>query len=203
MPNPSRTRHDFNQINIARRFATWVTMRASVRGHNIMKLIVAQLVALAIMTSFSQAYGQSTPSYPPDTRIIKDWLLSCPNEHEPNPQPCVLYHRVLLDNGYPLIIFQITRSLEQVGDFLAIFDVPLGVYLPEGIMLTIDNGDSIKIEFERCDQNSCYAGTLLSNEVVSSLKKGQEATLTFVDVANQKITATISLSGVTSGFESL
>ena len=137
----------------------------------------------------------------PSEKSFKEWIMRCPDGKESRVNPCILFHRILLDNGYPLVVVQISRSAQQQGDFLAIFDVPLGVYLPTGITVTIDEGETFRLNFERCDQNGCYAGTILSNEIIESLKRGKKALLSFVDAASQKITATVSLSGITAGLD--
>ncbi|NKB75881.1 MAG: hypothetical protein GKR96_02275 [Gammaproteobacteria bacterium] len=138
-----------------------------------------------------------------ETQQFTDWTVQCTVTDGTQKTICVLFYRVLLDNGYPLLVFQVTKSPEVDDRFIGVFDVPLGVYLPTGVTMTIDNAESIQLSFERCDQNGCYAGTSLSEEIVQSLKKGQQAKVTFIDIANQKITATVSLDGFTAGLRAL
>ena len=69
--------------------------------------------------------------------------------------------------------------------------------------MIVDETLSLELSFERCDQNGCYAGTLMRDDMVQALKKGREAKISFVDVANQKITTAVSLSGFTAGLRAL
>ncbi|NKB61719.1 MAG: hypothetical protein GKR95_06130 [Gammaproteobacteria bacterium] len=138
-----------------------------------------------------------------ETQQFKDWTVQCPVTDETQKKRCILFYRVLLKNGYPLLVFQVSKSPEVDDRFIGVFDVPLGVYLPTGINVIVDETQSMQLSFERCDQNGCYAGTLMNDDILQALKKGDQGKVTFVDVANQKITASISLSGFTAGLRAL
>ncbi len=138
-----------------------------------------------------------------ETQQFKDWTVQCPVTDETQKKRCILFYRVLLENGYPLLVFQVSKSPEVDDRFIGVFDVSLGVYLPTGINVIVDETQSMQLSFERCDQNGCYAGTLMNDDILQALKKGDQGKVTFVDVANQKITASISLSGFTAGLRAL
>ena len=184
-----------------------------IRIENSIRSFITTLVFLAALfcssAVFSQQENSDEPADDAELTAFRDWVLQCPKDKANSDVDCVLFYRVLLDNGYPLLVFQVTRSQsadnvdDENGQFVVVLDVPLGVFLPAGISISVDDVDFYDLGFERCDQNGCYAGTLLSPQMLSSFKKGMKARISFVDVASQKITATVSLSGFTSGVSAL
>ena len=83
------------------------------------------------------------------------------------------------------------------------FEVPIGVYLPTGLALTIDGKDFGTTLFERCFPDRCVAFVDLRQETVAMLKKGKVATLIVHSAPKQPIYLPISLKGVTAGFRAL
>lgn len=86
-----------------------------------------------------------------------------------------------------------------VGAFL----LPLGIWLPPGVELRVDEGKTGRIPVDTCDPAGCRAGVELDNEFLDSMKKGKELNVTFGGRNRQGITVPISLEGFTAALDSL
>ncbi len=81
--------------------------------------------------------------------------------------------------------------------------LPLGIWLPPGVELRVDEGKTGRIPVDTCDPAGCRAGVELDNEFLASMKKGKELNITFGGRNRQGITVPISLDGFTAGLASL
>lgn len=78
---------------------------------------------------------------------------------------------------------------------------PLGLLIPYGIRLKVDQGEVTGIPLIRCVQDRCIAQEPLSEQSVSTLKGG--ATARFGFVMNDEVLVDISLNGFTAAYNSL
>ena len=81
--------------------------------------------------------------------------------------------------------------------------LPLGIWLPPGVELRVDEGNTGRIPVDTCDPAGCRAGVELDAEFLASMKKGNELNVTFGGRNRQGITVPISLKGFTAALDSL
>jgi invasion protein IalB len=81
--------------------------------------------------------------------------------------------------------------------------VPLGVLLPGGLGLRIDDTDVGVTGYARCLPNGCVAEVALSDDLLGRLKKGNKATFVIFQTPDLAIGIPISLSGFSKGFDAL
>ncbi|MBK0397872.1 invasion associated locus B family protein [Limibaculum sp. M0105] len=78
---------------------------------------------------------------------------------------------------------------------------PLGVLIPYGVRLKIDDGETAPLGITRCLPIGCVAGAPMTDEAVSLMKKGTTANFSYV-LQNETVIK-ISLKGFTKAYESL
>ena len=83
------------------------------------------------------------------------------------------------------------------------FVLPLGVSLPGGVSITVDDGQPVRLRYERCDGAGCVAPLALGQELIAALKGGRWARVAFFDPSGQEISVPVSLLGFTAGFNAL
>ena len=86
---------------------------------------------------------------------------------------------------------------------VAVLTLPLGVSLPPGIGLRIDDGPEQRLEIERCEQAGCRAYFAVEGELLASLKRGLTTYVTFHVPPRKPVTLEVSLRGFTAGFNAL
>jgi invasion protein IalB len=80
---------------------------------------------------------------------------------------------------------------------------PLGVLLPSGLVLKIDQTDVGRAGFVRCLPNGCVAEVVMDDKLVGQLKSGQLATFIIFQTPEEGIGIPLSLSGFGPGFDKL
>lgn len=81
--------------------------------------------------------------------------------------------------------------------------VPLGVLLEPGLQFKIDENDPYKVGVRYCSPKGCFAYLNIDNDVLSLLKKGNEASIFFVDTSGKKIQVKMSLMGLTKALKEI
>jgi len=81
--------------------------------------------------------------------------------------------------------------------------VPLGVLLPTGLGLKIDNEDVGNAPFLKCGKRGCVAEVVLQDEVINKLKKGENAMFIIFDTPEAGIGIPVSLQGFSDAFAGL
>ncbi|WP_435101886.1 invasion associated locus B family protein [Arhodomonas sp. AD133] len=84
---------------------------------------------------------------------------------------------------------------------VAVFQLPLGIHLPPGIQLSVDDGEPVRFPVQACFQPGCRADLPLKPELLSKLKSGSEATLSVLGPGGEQIDLPISLMGFTAALE--
>lgn len=72
--------------------------------------------------------------------------------------------------------------------------LPVGLYLPAGVKLTVDQGKAYQVPYIWCMTNSCIAGNPADPLLIRDMEKGERLSLEVVDSSVQSITTEIPLS---------
>jgi invasion protein IalB len=73
--------------------------------------------------------------------------------------------------------------IEREGDHTARLQLfaPVGMYLPAGVKLTVDQGTSYQVPYNWCLTNACIASEVADPKMVQEMASGQTLRLEFVD----------------------
>jgi invasion protein IalB len=155
-------------------------------------VLAAGVVGL-LAAGLAPAAAQQQPQIP------QGWFKACSKQQDVdicNVQNITTAPSGQLVTGISMIELKgkINRKVFQVT-------VPTGRLVPPGIGLQIDGGKAQKLDYVICFPDRCVAEVALSDQIVSSFKKGQELTLTSVNFQNQPNPIKVSLKGFTGAFD--
>ncbi len=132
-----------------------------------------------------------------------DWEMRCEVPAGAQAEQCALTQFVQAadrDNiGLNVFVF---RTADGQARLLRVF-APLGVFLPSGLGLRIDNASIGTAGFVRCLPEGCMAEAIIDDELLGKLKGGSTATFIVFETPEEGIGIPISLSGFTAGFDAL
>jgi len=80
---------------------------------------------------------------------------------------------------------------------------PLGVLLPAGVSLRIDDSDAGRLNFLQCLANGCIAQLALDEKLLDKLKAGKTATLGIFQTPEQGVGVPATLAGFKETYEQL
>ncbi len=96
----------------------------------------------------------------------------------------------------------VLKTVDQKSRLLRVL-APLGVLLPSGLGLKIDNADVGRAGFVRCVPNGCVAEVVMDDKLIGQLRNGQNATFIVFQTPEEGIGIPLSLKGFGEGFDAL
>lgn len=170
------------------RSGSFLTKVAALAGIALGTLAQAQLPALA-QGEVRSAHG--------------DWQMRCDTPPGATGEQCALIQNVTAADrenvGLSVIILKTADQQARILRVLA----PLGVLLPSGLGLRVDNADIGRAGFVRCLPNGCIAEVILEDDLLDKLQSGAQATFIIFQTPEEGIGIPISLNGFSAGFDAL
>ena len=140
-----------------------------------------------------------------------DWSLRCLRVEE-GPEPCQLYQLLLDEEGNAVAeigLFALPEGSEAAAG--ANFVAPMETFLPAGMRLSVDGGETLTYPFTFCSgrpfsallSSGCLARVGFNQQMVDLFKRGNRATITIVPAVapDQAVVLDLSLSGFTAAFD--
>lgn len=132
-----------------------------------------------------------------------DWVVACEQPNEEIPELCHIFQNLTLKEEGVRVLHVQVGFIPDKAHPVAIFTLPLGVALPPGIRLKVDEHEPVNFPIEVCVQDGCRAGLELTPDRLNMMKRGNKANVTFANIQRQGLTVPVSLSGFTAGVNAL
>ncbi len=132
-----------------------------------------------------------------------DWDLRCDTPAGAQTQQCVIMQFVTAQDrenvGLSVVVMKTADKKARILRVLA----PLGVLLPRGLGLRIDDTDMGTTGFIRCLPNGCVSEVLMDDSLIQQLRNGKQAMFIIFQTPEEGIGVPISLAGFGEGFDAL
>jgi invasion protein IalB len=132
-----------------------------------------------------------------------DWQIRCDTPPGAQGEQCALLQSVTAEDrpnvGLTVIVIKTTDQKSRLMRVVA----PLGVLLPSGLGLKIDNADVGRAGFVRCLPNGCVAEVIMDDNLIKQMRSGQTSTFIIFQTPEEGIGFPMSLKGFGEGFDKL
>jgi invasion protein IalB len=171
------------------------------REHAIGRL--AWLAALALMAALALLPADRPLAQGAVKSVHKDWQIRCDTPPGAKSEQCALIQSVTAEDranvGLTVIVLKTADQKSRLMRVVA----PLGVLLPSGLGLKIDNADIGRAGFVRCLPNGCIAEVVMDDALVKKLRTGKTATFIIFQTPEEGIGFPMSLAGFAEGYDEL
>jgi invasion protein IalB len=158
--------------------------------------LIAALGILSAMTAPSAAQGVVKS-------VHADWQIRCDTPPGAQGEQCALIQSVTAEDranvGLTVIVLKTADNKSRLMRIVA----PMGVLLPSGLGLKIDNEDVGRAGFVRCLPNGCVAEVVMDGNLIKQMRTGQTATFIIFQTPEEGIGFPMSLKGFGEGFDKL
>jgi invasion protein IalB len=130
-----------------------------------------------------------------------EWVSRCASEARGGALECAIEQTVFLSKTGQLVAavtIRVPPDTRQPG--LAV-QVPVGLYLPAGVGLQVDEGKPLALVLQTCDLKGCYAGTAVSPEMLAALKSGKVLTVIFQNLNKESIRVPLQLTNFADAYQ--
>jgi invasion protein IalB len=132
-----------------------------------------------------------------------DWQIRCETPPGAQSEQCALMQSVTAEDrpnvGLTVIVLKTSDQKSRLMRVVA----PLGVLIPSGLGLKIDNQDVGRAGFVRCLPNGCVAEVVMDDNLINQLRNGQTSTFIIFQTPEEGIGFPMSLKGFGEGFDKL
>lgn len=167
--------------------------------HKSICAFAAMLMAGAILA----AAGDRAAAQGAVKSVHGDWQIRCDTPAGAQSEQCALIQSVTAEDrpnvGLTVIVLKTADQKSRLMRVVA----PLGVLLPSGLGLKIDNADVGRAGFVRCLPNGCVAEVVMDEKLMGQLRSGTTATFIIFQTPEEGIGFPMALKGFGDGFDKL
>lgn len=160
-------------------------------------LLAQWLSRLAMLPAFflSVAVAQENVD-----RTFQNWMFRC----EKPAQRCYVFQNVHLEATGQKVIGVVAGALGPNGERILHFTVPLGIHLPVGVVLKIDDAAQFTAPVETCIATGCELAIPLDDPRLKTLLEALVVRVGFLDaVTRRQITVAISMQGFKDAYAAM
>jgi invasion protein IalB len=176
--------------------AAWVAARFRRGGPAVVAGIAGLALALTLAPTRSFAQGAVKS-------VHGDWQIRCETPPGAQNEQCALFQSVVAEDRANVgITVLVLKTADQKSRLMRV-QAPLGVLLPAGLGLKVDNQDVGRAGFVRCLPRGCYAEVVMDDTLVGKLRTGQTATFFIFQTPEEGIGFPLGLKGFGEGYDKL
>jgi invasion protein IalB len=132
-----------------------------------------------------------------------DWQLRCETPPGAAHEQCALLQSVAAEDRPNInLVVIILKTADGKNRLLRVI-APLGILLPSGLGLKVDDIDIGRAGFVRCLPSGCVAEVVMEEKLINQLKNGQNATFIIFQTPEEGVGIPLALAGFKEGFEAL
>jgi invasion protein IalB len=140
----------------------------------------------------------STPAAPPP-----GWAVRCSSVSRDAPLECAIEQTAVLTKTGQLIVLVSIRVPGDTHTPIALVQLPLGLNLPAGAHIQVDDGKTVDLQIQTCENRGCYTSTSIAPEMLTALKSGKQLKVSFQDMAKETIAIPIPLADFAAAYDKI
>ncbi|CCJ08498.1 invasion associated locus B family protein [Methylocystis sp. SC2] len=166
------------------------------------RLLRHQVAAAASLLLLGLSAGASHAQSPAKAKF-GDWEMRCERPAGAAAEQCALIQSVVAEDKSNVNLVVIVLKTSDGKSRLLRVIAPLGVLLPNGLGLKIDQVDVGRAGFVKCLPTGCVAEVMMDDKLIDQLKSGKTATFIIHQVPEEGIGLPLTLQGFKDGFAKL
>jgi invasion protein IalB len=181
--------------------------------------VLLALAALACVPALGQApkkaaQAPAVPAHTPTPQAAPSpdqaaqppppgWISRCSSAGRNAALECAVEETAVLTKTGQLIVLVNIRVTGDAHQPVALVQLPLGLNLPAGARLQVDDGKVIDLPIQTCENRGCYANTPVSPELLAALKSGKQLKVAFQNLNKEVITIPMPLADFGAAYEKI
>ena len=172
--------------------------RTALPRRNLRRFAGAAVAVAVLIAATGLSHGQGAVR-----SVHQDWQIRCDTPPGAKSEQCALIQSVTAEDraniGLTVIVLKTADQKSRLMRVIA----PLGVLLPSGLGLKIDQTDVGRAGFVRCLPNGCIAEVVMDDKLLEQLRTGKTSTFIIFQTPEEGIGFPMSLAGFGEGFDKL
>jgi invasion protein IalB len=131
------------------------------------------------------------------------WAARCSSASRDAPLECAIEQTAVLSKTGQLIVLINIRVPSDTHTPLATVQLPLGLNLPAGAKLQVDDGKVTDLQIQTCEARGCYAASVIAPDELAALRSGKQLKLSFQNLAKETITVPMPLTDFAAAYDKI
>jgi invasion protein IalB len=144
----------------------------------------------------AEAAPASAPAQP-------GWAARCSSASRDTPLECAMEQTAVLSKTGQLIVLVNIRVPSDTHTPVALVQLPLGLNLPGGAKLQVDDGKVTDLQIQTCENRGCYASTPIAPELLAAMRSGKQLKVLFQNLAKETITIPMPLTDFAAAYDKI
>ncbi|KRP92106.1 invasion protein B [Bradyrhizobium yuanmingense] len=131
------------------------------------------------------------------------WIVRCTSASRDAPLECAMeQNAVLTKTGQTVVLINI-RIAPDTRTPIALLQLPLGLNLPVGAKLQVDEGKTFDLQIQTCENRGCYASTPVAPDLLAALRSGKQLKVSFQNMAKETIAIPMPLGDFAAAYDKI
>ncbi|MFT4117631.1 invasion associated locus B family protein [Bradyrhizobium sp.] len=131
------------------------------------------------------------------------WIARCTSPSRDAPLECAMeQNAVLTKTGQTVILINI-RIPPDTHTPVALLQLPLGLNLPVGAKLQVDEGKTVDLQIQTCENRGCYASAPIAPDLLAALRSGKQLKVSFQNMAKETIAIPMPLTDFAAAYDKI
>ncbi|WP_375411081.1 invasion associated locus B family protein [uncultured Bradyrhizobium sp.] len=131
------------------------------------------------------------------------WVARCGSASRDAPLECAIEQNAVLSRTGQLVIAVNIRVPADTHAPSALIQLPLGMNIPNGARLQVDDGNTTDLQIQTCEARGCYAGTAIAPELLAAMKSGKQLKVSFQNLNKETLTVPLPLADFAAAYEKI
>ena len=131
------------------------------------------------------------------------WAARCTSASRDAPLECAIEQTAVLSKTGQLVVLVNIRVPSDTHAPILLVQLPLGLNLPVGAKLQVDEGKVTDLQIQTCENRGCYATMPLPADVLAALKSGKQMKLSFQSMNKETIAVPIPLADFAAAYDKI
>jgi len=140
---------------------------------------------------------------PANTPPPPGWAARCGSASRDAPLECAIEQSAVLPRTGQLVILVNIRVPADTHTPSALIQLPLGLNLPGGAKLQVDDGATTDLQIQTCEARGCYAGTAIAPDLLAAMKSGKQLKISFQNLNKEILTVPLPLADFATAYDKI
>jgi invasion protein IalB len=154
----------------------------------------------AVVPETAPALAAATPAENQDV-LPSHWTSRCVSEARNSNVECVVEQSAVVTKTGQLLADVTVRVPADTYHPVMLIQLPVGLYLPAGVTVQIDDGKPQQITLQTCDLKGCYGAEPLADDVLAAMKSGKKFAVSFQNTAKETVVIPFGLSNFAEAYQ--
>lgn len=158
--------------------------------------------------STAQATPSPSPSPPAEQgssngAAAPGWAARCTSGSRDAALECAIEQTAVLTKTGQLIVLVNIRVTSDTRAPVALVQLPLGMSLPTGAKLQVDDGKALDLQIQTCETRGCYASAPITPDMLGAMKSGKQLNVSFQTLAKETIKIPMPLTDFAAAYDKI